>query len=415
MRRSGPTSTPSAPTPPASAPPGRYWLDQYRREFFEPLDRVNSIAGDGRAGFLDPDAERTFGYFRDSTWRVSVWGEGVVETRSARGVTEAGGLARSARLTFEANWKNRVGLYTSTLSGTQMTGDAAVLAADPVLAPLYYVARDPANIAGPFDRTTTASLRVVGGPFSAEIANERLRYGASVDAPVVLADGADYLPFVRVGLQARSVTVQAVHASLSSQSQFVVDESPGGTAFSTSPSATSPSTVSTSSRPGGGRGRTRGWSSTAGVGPRSPTSTRSTPSRRPSTRSTTATTRCSRWRRPSARSVASRATFTWLVDDLATASLGDGLYGNKWAIQTGFKATVPRTGATVFGEYVRIEPYTYSHRFREDGIYFNSYVFNGFGLGHPLGPNADQVLLGATAWLPLRTRARVSWALRPQG
>ncbi len=387
---------------------GRYWLDQYRREFFEPLDRVSSIAGDGRAGFLDPDAERTFGYFRDSTWRVSVWGEGVVETRSARGTTEAGGLARSARLTFEANWKNRVGLYTSTLSGTQMTGDAAVLAADPVLAPLYYVARDPANIAGPFDRTT-ASLRVVGGPFSAEIANERLRYGASVDAPVVLADGADYLPFVRVGLQARSVTVQAVHASLSSQSQFVVDESPGGDRFFDQPQRyltlhrldVQPTGWWT-------------WSYTGMVvyGRRGPEIAYLNPLYpvkaaehalydRDNTLFSLETTV-----RP-LRGV--EGNFTWLVDDLATASLGDGLYGNKWGIQTGFKASVPRTGATVFGEYVRIEPYTYSHRFREDGFYFNSYVLNGFGLGHPLGPNADQVLLGATAWLPLRTRARVSW------
>ena len=56
---------------------GRFWLDEFRREFFEPLDRVHSYAGDGRAGLLDPDAERTFGYFRDSTWRVSIWGEGV--------------------------------------------------------------------------------------------------------------------------------------------------------------------------------------------------------------------------------------------------------------------------------------------------------------------------------------------------
>jgi hypothetical protein len=100
--------------------------------------------------------------------------------------------------------------------------------------------------------------------------------------------------------------------------------------------------------------------------------------------------------------------FTWLVDDLATATLGDGDYGNKWAIQTGLKVALPKAGATLFGEYVRIEPYTYSHRFQEDGIYFNSYVHNGFGLGHPLGPNADQWLVGLNAWMPYRTRVRVS-------
>ncbi len=389
-------------------PSGRFWLDEFRREFFEPLDRVSSVAGDGRAGFFDPDAERTFGYFRDSTWRVSVWGEGVVENRSAGGTVEAAGLARSAQLTFEASWRNRVGLYTSTLSGTQITGSANVLAADPVLAPLYYVSRDPVNVAGPFDRTT-ASLRVVGGPFSAEIANARLRYGASVDAPVVLADGADYLPFIRLGLQGRSVTVQAVHAALSSPSRFVVDESPGGDRFLDAPDRylfvqrldVQPTGWWT-------------WSYTGMVvyGRRGPEVAYLNPLfpvkaaehalyDRDNTLFSLETT---------VRPLPGlEGNFTWLVDDLATATLGDGLFSNKWGIQTGLKATVPGSGVTLFGEYVRIEPYTYSHRFREDGFYFNSYVHNDFGLGHPLGPNADQALIGATAWLPFRARARASW------
>ena len=387
--------------------PGRFWLDEFRREFFEPLDRVHSYAGDGRAAFLDPDAERTFGYFRDSTWRVSVWGEGVVETRQSGGAIAAGGLARSARLTFEASYRDRIGLYTSTLSGTQMTGDAQVLRADPVLAPLYYVSRDPDNVAGPFDRTT-ASVRLVGGPFSAEIANERLRYGASVDAPVVLADGADYLPFVRLGLQGRSVTVQAVHAALSSPSRFVFDDPSEGDEF-----LDAPSRFATIHRL---EVQPTGWWTWAYTGMvvygrRGPEVAYLNPlypvkaaehalyDRDNTLFSLETTVRPLR---------GLEGNFTWLVDDLATATLGDAVYGNKWAIQTGLKAAVPRTGVTLFGEYVRIEPYTYTHRFQEDGVYYNSYVHNGFGLGHPLGPNADQWLAGLSAWLPLRARARVS-------
>ena len=388
-------------------PSGRFWLGEFRREFFEPLDRVHSYVGDGRAGFLDRDAERTFGFFRDSTWRVSIWGEGVVEGRAADDDLTPGGLARSAQLTFEASYKDRVGLYTSTLSGTQMTGSADVLASDPVLAPLYYVAVDPENIAGPFDRTT-ASLRVVGGPFSAEIANERLRLGASVDAPVVLADGADYLPFVRLGIKTRSVTVQALHAALSSPSRFVVDEPTEGDFF-----LDAPQRYLTLHRL---EVQPTGWwtwayTGMAVYGRRGPELAYLNPLYpvkaaehalydRDNTLFSLETTV-----RP-LRGV--EGNFTWLVDDLATSTLGDGDYGNKWAIQTGLKLALPRTGTTLFGEYVRIEPYTYSHRFQEDGFYFNSYVHNGFGLGHPLGPNADQWLLGLSAWMPYRARVRVS-------
>ena len=386
-------------------PGGRFWLDEYRREFFEPLDRVHGYAGDGRARFLDPDAERTFGFFRDSTWRVSVWGEGAVETRTARGRVEAGALSRSARLTFEGSYRGRVGLYTSTLSGDVMGGDAAVLAADPRLAPLYYVARDPTNVAGPFDQTT-ASVRVVGGPFSAEIANERLRYGASADAPMVLADAADYLPFVRLGLQARSLTVQFVHAALSSRSRTVVE---GDDEYFEAPRRYL-AVQRLEVQPTGWWT----WAYTGMVvyGRRGPEVAYLNPlypvkaaehelyDRDNTLFSLETTVRPLR---------GLEGHFTWLVDDLATTTLGDAVYGNKWGIQSGFRATVPGSGVTAFGEYVRVEPYTYTHRFQEDGFFFNSYVHNGFQLGHPLGPNADQWLIGAEAWLPLRARARLAY------
>ena len=385
-------------------PSGRFWLGEFRREFFEPLDGVHSYVGDGRAGLLDPDAERTFAYARDSTWRVSIWGEGALEYRQSEGAIEADGISRSARLTFEASYRDWLGLYTSTLSGDTMFGDAAVLAADPALAPLYYVARDPTNIAGPFDQTT-ASLRVAGGPFSAEIANERLRIGASADAPVVLADAADYLPFVRLGLRTRSVTVQAVHAALSSQSRTVAADD--DLYFEAPERYLALHRLEV--QPTGWW--TWAYTGMAVYGRRGPELAYLNPlypvkaaehalyDRDNTLFSLETTVRPLR---------GLEGYFTWLVDDLATATLGDSQYGNKWSIQTGFKATVPGSGVTAFGEYVRIEPYMYTHRFQEDGFFFNSYVHNGFSLGHPLGPNADQWLVGAQAWLPLRARGRLA-------
>ena len=384
---------------------GRYWLSQFRREMFEPLDRIHSYVGDGQARITDPDAERTFAYARDSTWRVSIWGEGVVEGRGASQDLRPGGLARSARLTFEGSWRNRVGLYTSTISGFHTTGDTRVLSSDPEFRSIYYVSRDSSNVNGAFDRTS-ASARVVGRPFSAEIANQRLRYGASAQSPVVLTDNADYLPFVRLGLQTRSITLQAVHAALSSRSRNVSLEN--GDNF-----LEAPQRYLTIHR---FEVQPTGWWTWAYTGMvvygrRGPEIAYLNPLfpvkaaehalyDRDNTLFSLETTV-----RP-LRGV--EGYFTWLVDDLSTTTLGDGGYDNKWSIQTGFRASVPRAPLTAFGEYVRIEPYTYTHRFREDGDFFNSYTHNEFGLGHPLGPNADQWLLGAEAWLPLRTRATVS-------
>ncbi|GAB5537517.1 MAG: hypothetical protein Rubg2KO_37660 [Rubricoccaceae bacterium] len=392
---------------------GRYWLAEYQREFFEPLDRVHSYVGDGEASWRDPNAERTWGTFRDEDWRVSVWGEGALVGRHADGVRTdsrvrtATGLARSARLTFEASWRNRIGLYTSTIAGAIINGDTEVLDADPVFRNIYYVTRDPDNIAGSYDRTT-ASLRIVEGPFSAEIANQHLRYGASVETPLLLGDNADHLPFIRLGLATRSVTLQSVHAALSSPSRFVLDTPDPGDRFLDGPErylAIHRLEVQPTSW------WTAAYTGMAVYGRRGPEIAYLNPIYplkpaehalydRDNTLFAVETTV-----RP-IRGVEGSAT--WLVDDLATATLGDSSYGNKWAVQAGLKATLPRTGATLFGEYVRIEPYTYTHRFSENGDYFNSYTHNGFGLGHPLGPNADQWLAGASVWLPFRARARFS-------
>ncbi|MDT7857078.1 capsule assembly Wzi family protein [Rubrivirga sp. S365] len=394
----------------------QFWLGEFRREFFEPLDRVHSYLGDGRAGVLDADAERTLFYHRSDDWRAVVVGEGAAQVRAARGVggedRSAGGLARAVRLTVAGGWRGWLGLYSSTLAGTQTSGDAAVLRSDPALAPLYYVSRDPDNMFGPFDQTS-ASLRVRTGPFSAEIAHERLRVGASADAPLVLSANADYLPFVRLGLHTRVLDLQAVHAALSSRSVQVAG--PDG-----DNGIVSPERYLALHRL---RVRPTRWLDLAFTemvvyGLRGPEIAYLNPlfpikaaehalyDRDNSLFALEATVR-------PARGV--ELYGTWFVDDLATAELGDGRFSNKWAMNAGGSVTLPVSGWTAFGEYTRVEPHTYTHRFQEDGFFYNAYTHNAFGLGHPIGPNADQWLAGVQAWLPARVRARAVARYRRRG
>ena len=384
---------------------GRFWLAEYRREFFEPLEGVHSFVGDGEAALLDPNAERTLFYHRSDDWRVAVIGEGTAQARASDADGTPGGLARVATLTFEGNWKQRLGIYTSTFAGAQVTGDTRVLQSDPVLRPLFYVSSIEVP-QGPFDRTT-ASLRTEAGPFSAEIANERLRYGTSAAQPLVLGDGADYLPFVRLGLHSKVVDVQAVHAALNDQSVFTIDEE-DGTNYLAGPDrylalhrlevqpVSWASAAFTEMAVYGFRNV-----EVAYLNPLFPVKA----------------AEHALWDRDNTlftleatvRPIRGTEVYgTWLVDDLATARLGDADYGNKWGVQVGGQVAVPRGGVTVFGEYTRIEPYTYTHRFQREGSFYNSYVHNGFGLGHPLGPNSDQWLAGVQAWLPFRARLRAA-------
>lgn len=76
----------------------------------------------------------------------------------------------------------------------------------------------------------------------------------------------------------------------------------------------------------------------------------------------------------------------WFVDDFSVARLGENWYGNKVAWLAGFHLTnpfgLPRSDWRT--EYVRIEPYVYSHTFP-----INVYENYDTILGHPAGPNAD--------------------------
>ena len=394
----------------------RFWLGEFRREFFEPLDGVHSYVGDGRAGVLDPDAERTLFYQRTGDWRAVIVGEGAAQVRAAEGIggedASAGGAARAVRLTFAGGWRGWLGLYTSTLSGTQTTGDPAVLRGDPDLASTYYVSRDPDDVAGPFDRTT-ASVRARLGPFSAEVANERLRVGVSVDAPLHVSANADYLPFVRLGLHTRALDVQAVHAALSDRSAFFTG--PDGDNGLVAPERYL-ALHRLRLRPT--RWLNLAFTEMAVYGLRGPEIAYLNPlfpvkaaehalyDRDNTLFSLEATVRPAR---------GLEVYGTWFVDDLATSELGDARFSNKWAMNLGGSAALPVSGTTAFAEYTRIEPYTYTHRFQSGGVFYNAYTHNGFGLGHPLGPNADQWLAGVQAWLPLRVRARALARYRRRG
>jgi len=83
----------------------------------------------------------------------------------------------------------------------------------------------------------------------------------------------------------------------------------------------------------------------------------------------------------------------WLVDDLELKELGKGSYHNKFGWQAGLGWAM-RGDRMVWLEYVRLDPFLYTHRFKLNGSYYNAYQHNGFPLGHPLGPNADQLSVG---------------------
>jgi len=76
----------------------------------------------------------------------------------------------------------------------------------------------------------------------------------------------------------------------------------------------------------------------------------------------------------------------WFVDDFSVARVGENWYGNKVAWLAGVHAAnplgLPRSDWRV--EYVRLEPYVYSHTFP-----INVYKNYDTILGHSAGPNAD--------------------------
>ena len=100
----------------------------------------------------------------------------------------------------------------------------------------------------------------------------------------------------------------------------------------------------------------------------------------------------------------------FLADDLDFSRLGQQSFNNKWAAQAGLALGADRLvpGTTAWAEYTRIGPFVYTHRFELEGSFYNSYIHNGFGIGHPIGPNADQLAAGLRVLLPARARVDVT-------
>lgn len=387
------------------------WLARYRRELFEPEEAIETVIGPGgRFGIpTGAETEKFLYYYRDDDWRLALDAIGSVQVRTSDGAESYGGVSFVPEGILQGNYRGIVGFYSGTFNGAQLTGDTRVLQADPVLAPLYYIGRTDTP-PGNFDRAT-ASVRVASRTFSAEIAHERFIVGASFDDPLILSEGPDYFSFVRLGVDTRVVQYQFMHGALGDQSFIVPGDEDSGVLLG-------PERYIAFHRLALNPWHRLGLAFTEMVvyGQRGPELAYLNPVNpiKPAEHAL--------WDRDNSLftleavfrpfdGVETYATF--LADDLDVGELGNNSLNNKWAVQAGLGAALgPALG---WVEYTRIEPFVYTHRFLLDGSFYNAYQHNGFGLGHPLGPNADQVEIGLRAWGPMRTRGVVKARYVRQG
>jgi hypothetical protein len=390
----------------------RYWLDEFRRELFEPPGAVEQVIGpEGVRLPRRGDTEKFLYYLHDDEWRVAVRATGHVQIRQSEGAASYGGLALVPEGALEGNYRGRVGFYTATFDGQQFGGDTRVLQADPVLAPLYYIGRQE-QPPGSFDRST-ASLRTGYGPFTAELAHERLVLGPAFGPSLLLTENADYFSFLRLSLDTRIVQYQFVHGALGDRSFNPVD---------TASVLVGPERYLALHRLTLQPHRRVALAFTEMVvyGRRGPELAYLNPLYpiKPAEHAL--------WDRDNSLFALDavvrpldglEAYGTYLVDDLAFEFVGDAAFGYKWAVQAGLGVALGRLvpGTTAFAEYTRVEPYTYTHRFFLDGSFYNAYQHNGFGLGHPLGPNSDELAAGVDVWLPFRAHLRATARYRRRG
>ena len=380
------------------------WLARYRRELFEPADAVETVIGPGgRVRLpLGAETEKFLYHYRDDDWRIALEAVGRVQFRFSDGEAAYHGAALTPEGIIQGNYRGIVGFYSGTFNGQQFGGDTRVLQADPDLAPLYYIGRQE-NPPGSFDRAT-ASVRTASRVFFAEIAHERLLMGASFGDGLILTEGSDYFSFVRLGLETRVVQYQFLHAALGDRSFQAPGDEEGSTVL------LGPERYLALHRLTLNPWRRLQLAFTEMVvyGQRGPELAYLNPINpiKPAEHAL--------WDRDNTLFVL-EATFrpldgveaygTFLADDLDFGLLGKNSFNNKWAVQAGLGAALgPALG---WVEYTRIEPFVYTHRFLLDGSFYNAYQHNGFGLGHPLGPNADQVEAGLRLWLPARLRAEL--------
>ena len=383
-----------------------YWLEEYLREFFEPDDGIESFLDGGALRIPSGrDTEKFLVFHRDDDWRVAVSAGAGVQLRASDDTTALSGLALVPTVAVEGNYRSLLGWYSSTFNGLSIAGDTRVLQRDPMLAPLYYVGR--ADVPpGSFDRTS-ASLRVAGPTFFAEIAHERLRIGAAADRPLMIADGSDYFSFIRAGVDTRVVHYQFVHAALGERSR----DTPGDSVFVLMAPERYMALHRIQVDPADFL--SLGFTEAVVYGYRGPELAYLNPlfPIKPAEHAL--------WDRDNAlfmldavvRPVAGvEAYAAFLADDLDFSRLGRQSFNNKWAVQGGASFGLDRLvpGATAWTEYTRVGPFVYTHRFEVDGVFYNSYIHNGYGIGHPIGPNADQLAAGVRLLLPVRARVDVT-------
>jgi len=95
----------------------------------------------------------------------------------------------------------------------------------------------------------------------------------------------------------------------------------------------------------------------------------------------------------------------WFVDDFSVSRVGQNWYGNKVAWLAGLHAANPLglPHSDWRAEYVRLEPYVYSHTFP-----INVYKNYGTLLGHFAGPNADLLYAEWLFWGSRRWQVQLS-------
>ncbi len=376
------------------------WLRTYRREFFEPEDATEAVFGDGRVRLPHRrDTEKYLYLHRGEDWRFAVEGTGTLAYRSARDSLALGGFDIAGQAILQGHYRDRVGFYSRTFNGVQITGQPRVLQRDPALRALYYPVVQPDD--GQFDQSS-ASVRAVMGAFHAEIAQQRVRVGAGFGDGLLLAPDADYFPFVQAGVATGRVSYTFLHGALGSGVRYVENpDAPGqGGILGGPPRYLALHRLNVRALPS----LSFGFTEMLVYANRSPELTYLVPVLPFKTAEHAELDQDNPLfaldivGRP-LRGVEAHATV--LVDDANLGLLGRRSYANKLAFQVGLGYA--RAGWMAFTEYTRIDPFVYTHRFFLDGQYYNAFTHNGFGLGHPIGPNADQLAIGAKTWGPGRT------------
>jgi len=379
------------------------WLTDFLREFGEDPSTIESVISGNTINLpWENDSEKYLYYHDQAPWRVALEAIGYAQFRTAKENESYSGLSVVPEFVIKGSYNSVIGFYSSTFNGIQIGGDTRVLTYDPFLRPLYYIQVEDPPV-GHFDRTS-ASIRVEEKGLFAEIANERLIAGSHTFEPIILGSTPDYFPFVRVGLKTSKVLFQFIHASLGNRSFWIPDPS--------EPEYARLSGIERymamhrlEYRPS--RKLTLSFSELIVYGLRGPEIAYLIPFA-PFTTSEHAL-----WDRDNVMfgleaevrpGNGLHAHVSFLADDLNFTLIGKNAAQMKWAFQAGVAGSL-KSRYRLGLEYTRIEPFMYSHRFRdENGSYYNAFQHNGFGLGHSIGPNADQLRAGLSGWLPNRTR-----------